>query len=98
MAPFDIARSTIVDAKDINIHSRIDVLAYRSVALAHLGRCEDAVEDLSEIDRLIAIFNDGARTNHWKNQRQEIRVRDTIPIPTTLSPGAFFPPGSGLPV
>jgi hypothetical protein len=72
MAPFDIARSTVVDAKDIHIHSRIDVLAYRAVALAHLSRCEDAEEDLSEIDRLIAIFNDGARTDHWKNQRRDI--------------------------
>jgi NAD-dependent SIR2 family protein deacetylase len=69
--PFDIARSTIMDAKDINIHSRIDVLAYRAVALGHLGRCEDAKEDVPEIDRLIAIFNDGARTEHWQNQKRE---------------------------
>ena len=72
VTPFDIARLTIVDAKDINIHSRIDVLAYRSVALAHLDRCKDAKEDLAEIDRLIAIFNDGARTEHWQNQKREI--------------------------
>ena len=72
MRPFDVARSRIGDAKDIHIHSRIDVLAYRAVALAHLGRCKDAKEDVAEIDRLIAIFNDGARTVHWKNQRAEI--------------------------
>ena len=72
--PFDIARATIGDSKDIHIHSRIDVLAYRAVALAHLGRCEDAKEDLPEIDRLIAIFNDGARTEHWKHQRLDIEI------------------------
>lgn len=72
IAPFDIARSTIVSAKDISIHSRIDILAYRAVALAHLGRCDDAKAEMTEIERLIAIFNDGARTEHWGNQKREI--------------------------
>jgi hypothetical protein len=73
--PFDIARSAIGEAKDIHIHSRIDVLAYRAVALAHLSRCEDAKEDVAEIDRLIAIFNDDARAKHWENQRRNIIVQ-----------------------
>jgi hypothetical protein len=72
MRPFDIARSAIGAAKDIHIHSRIDVLAYRAVALAHLSRCEDAKADMPEIDRLISIFNDGARTEHWKDQKWDI--------------------------
>ncbi len=75
IAPFDISRSVIVDAKDIHIHSKIDVLAYRIVALAYLGRCNDAKNDFLEIDRLIAIFNDGARTKHWQNQKKEIMAR-----------------------
>jgi NAD-dependent SIR2 family protein deacetylase len=72
IAPFDISRSVIVNAKDIHIHSKIDVLAYRIVALAYLGHCNDAKKDLLEIDRLIAIFNDGARTKYWQNQKKEI--------------------------
>jgi hypothetical protein len=72
IVPFDISKSVIVAAKDIHIHSKIDVLAYRVVALAYLGRCYDAKKDLLEIDRLIAIFNDGARKKHWQNQRKEI--------------------------
>ncbi len=73
LQPFGLARSTIGDAKDIHIHSRIDVLAYRAVALAHLRRCEEAKQDVSEIERLIAILNDNARTKHWDNQRREIQ-------------------------
>lgn len=72
VVPFDIARSRIADAKDLNIHSCIDVLAYRAVALAHLNRSKDAKEDVAEIDRLIAIFNDGARSEHWQNQKRDI--------------------------
>jgi len=48
------------------------VLAYRAVELAHLKCCKEAKEDLPEIDRLIAIFNDGGRTEHWENQRRDI--------------------------
>lgn len=70
--PFDNSRSVISDAKDIHIHSRIDVLAYRAVALANLFNCKDAQEDLSEIDRLVTILNDEARTKYWNNQKQEI--------------------------
>lgn len=71
MEPFDIARSTIGYAKDIHIHSRIDVMAYRALALAYLGNCE-ATEDLLEIDRIVAVLNDNARTKHWESQRREI--------------------------
>lgn len=71
LAPFDVARSRIGDAKDIHIHSRIDVLAYRAVALANLRRCKE-VDDIEEIDRLVAIFNDGARTEYWRKQKGEI--------------------------
>jgi hypothetical protein len=72
---FNIARSTIDDAKDIHLHSRIDVLAYRAVALARMRRCQDASEDIPEIDRLIAVLSDHARTQHWDNQRREIAQR-----------------------
>lgn len=75
MRPFDIAQSTIGDATDIHLHSRIDVLASRAVALAYFLRCEDAREDVLEIDRLIAILNDSAREDYWKSQRREIEGR-----------------------
>ncbi len=73
LQPFEVAHSTIKDAKDIHLHSHIDVLAYRSIALAHLGRCQEAQENVPEIHRLITILNDDARTQHWKNQAEEIK-------------------------
>jgi hypothetical protein len=76
MEPFDIARSTIGYAMDIHIHSRIDVMAYRALALAYLGKYGDATEDLLEIDRIVAALNDNARTEHWKNQRRKIEDCD----------------------
>ena len=72
MQPFHIARSTIDDAKDIHLHSRVDVLAYRAVALARLKRCAGLSEDIAEIERLVLILKDDAREKHWKNQRREI--------------------------
>jgi hypothetical protein len=74
LRPFDIAHSTIGDAKDIHLHSRVDVLSYRAMALARLRRCQKATEDVPEIDRLIAIL-DNARAKHWQNQRREIERR-----------------------
>lgn len=72
LKPFDVARSTIDGAKDIHLHSRVDVLAYRAITLAHLQRCQEAGEDVSEINRLVAILKDEARTQHWLKQSQEI--------------------------
>jgi len=77
--PFDVARSTIKEAKDVHVHSHIDVLAYRAVALAHLHFCDDAREELTEIDRLVAILNDDARTRHWLNQKMQIDYSCTKP-------------------
>ena len=73
LEPFDMARIHIDDAKDINLHARIDVLAYRAVAFAHLRRCKEVKDDVDEVERLILIFNDNARTRHWKNQREDIQ-------------------------
>ena len=70
--PFDTARLLIGDAKEIHIHSHIDVLAYRALALADLRFFEDAGQDIPEIDRLVAILNDDARTEHWENQKKKI--------------------------
>jgi hypothetical protein len=75
LQPFNIGRSTIYDAEDIHLHSRIDVLAFRAVALARFRRCQNAIEDVPEIDRLITILNDDARAKHWENQRREIERR-----------------------
>lgn len=71
--PFDTARREIVEAKDIHVHSTIDVLSYRAVALARLGRCTEAMADVAEIGRLISLFNDQARTDYWKTQQSELR-------------------------
>lgn len=71
--PFDIARTHIDDAKDISLHARIDVLAYRAVAFAHLRRCKQVKDDVDEVERLILIFNDEARMRHWKHQREDIQ-------------------------
>lgn len=73
LQPFEVAYSKIEEAKDIHLHSRIDVLAYRAIALAHLKRCQEAQHDIPEIHRLIAILNDDARTQHWKKQVEEIK-------------------------
>jgi hypothetical protein len=72
LQPFNVAYSMIGDAKDIHLHSRIDVLAYRAIALAYLRYCREAQEDVPEIRRLIAILNDDARTRHWEKQEDEI--------------------------
>jgi hypothetical protein len=73
ISPFEVARATIDKAKDIHLHSRIDVLAYRAIALAHLRRYTESQKDIAEISRLIAILNDDARTRHWKKQADEIQ-------------------------
>ena len=73
LVPFEIAYSLIDGAKDIHLHSRIDVLAYRAVALAYFGRCLQAQEDIPEIYRLMAILNDDARTSYWAKQAEEIQ-------------------------
>lgn len=73
--PFNVARAVIDDAGDIHIHSRIDVLAYRAVALARFGRCEDAWQDVREIDRLVGILSDEAKAVHWEHQRSQLRQR-----------------------
>ena len=75
LAPFDIAYTTIDDARNIHLHGRIDVLAYRVAALAYLGRCREALDDIAEIDRLVAILKDDARTRHWEHQKSEISRR-----------------------
>jgi hypothetical protein len=72
LGPFDIARSHIDEAKDVSLHSHIDVLAYRAVAFAHLRRCKEVKDDVDEVSRLIMIFNDDARTRHWNKQREDI--------------------------
>lgn len=73
LQPFEVAHSTIGDAKDIHLHSRIDVLAYRAIALAYLGHCQEMQKNVPEIRRLINILNDDARTQHWEKQEEEIR-------------------------
>jgi hypothetical protein len=73
LEPFEIARTHIDQAKDVSLHSRIDVLAYRAVAFAHLRRCKEVKDDVEEVSRLIMIFNDDARTRHWKTQHEDIQ-------------------------
>ncbi len=70
--PFDYAYSLIGKAGDIHIHSYIDVLVYRTIALAQLGYCKSIRKDFREIDRLIKILNDNARMKHWNNQKKYI--------------------------
>lgn len=73
LQPLNFAYSTIGEAKDIHLHSRIDVLAYRAIAMAHLGQRQEAQKDVPEIQRLVVILNDDARTEHWKKQAEEIK-------------------------
>ena len=75
MRPYNQARLAIEMSQDIHLHSTIAVLASRSVMLARLGKCELASQDISEIDRLIKILNDEARTRHWHTQKEEIMKR-----------------------
>lgn len=73
LEPFDAAYTHIDDAKDIHLHSRVDVLAYRLVALAQFGHCRGVQEEIQEIDRLVGILKDDARLKHWENQKVLIR-------------------------
>jgi hypothetical protein len=75
LQPFNTSRHAIDGTKDIHLHSRVDVLAYRAVALARLGFCAEAMADLLEIERLVGILKDEARTEHWRVQRGEIEER-----------------------
>ena len=43
-----------------------------TATLADLRFFDAAREDLPEIDRLVAILNDDARTDHWKEQKRRI--------------------------
>lgn len=74
--PLDFARSRIAEAEDIHLHSIVDVLAYRAVILAHLGKRQKAREDISEIDRLVDILvgtvEDNARKTYWREQKRSI--------------------------
>jgi len=72
--PFDTAKVWIGDTKDFHIHSHIYVLAYRAVALADLRFSDDAKQDLPDIDRLVGILNDDARTGHWEAQKKKIEL------------------------
>jgi hypothetical protein len=72
LSPFDIARNTIDGARNIHLHSRIDVLSYRAIAMARFSRCQEVWKDVPEIGRLIDILRDEARANHWENQRREL--------------------------
>lgn len=65
LKPFTIARARIDDAGDIHIHSRIDVLSDRSLALARFGFCGEAWRDIPEVKRLCSIFADQPRTKHF---------------------------------
>lgn len=72
LQPYNVAYSTIGKAKDIHLHSLVDVLAYRSIALAYLGHFKEATMDVPEIDRLVAILKDEKREVYWKQQKEEI--------------------------
>ncbi len=65
LKPFNVARARIDDAGDIHLHSRIDVLSGRSLALARFGFCEEAWHDIPEVKRLCGILADQARSQHF---------------------------------
>ncbi len=75
LQPFEIARTEIVNAGDIHVHSSIDVLSYRALAAARLGHCDQALMDVPEIERLIKLLGDQARTSHWEEQEAELQRR-----------------------
>jgi len=65
LKPFKVARTRIDDAGDIHLQSRIDVLSGRSLALASFGFCEEAWQDIPEVERLCGILADQPRTKHF---------------------------------
>lgn len=75
LKPYNVAYSTIGRAKDIHLHSSMDVLAYRSVALAFLGYSNEAIMTVTEVDRLVAILKDEKRGEYWERQKEEIMKR-----------------------
>lgn len=78
VAPFLSARRLIDNAGDIHIHSRIDVLSYTALALAHFGRCMEAWRDVAEIERLCDVLSDQARVEHW-SQVQRPKLEHLCP-------------------
>lgn len=72
LIPFHVARKQILAAKDIHIHSLIDVLSYRAVAMAYFGKSIDARTDIPEIDHLVETLRDGARKEYWQRQKNQI--------------------------
>lgn len=65
LKPLEIARARIDEAGDVHLHSRIDMLSGRSLALARFGFCEEAWKDIPEAKRLCGILADQARTKHF---------------------------------
>ena len=90
---FNTARSTIEDAKDIHLHSRVDVLAYRAVVLAYLHRCREAREDLDEVDCLIKVLEGQSENGTSGNSAHRVKSRriakclllHTLPSPIYVS-------------
>jgi hypothetical protein len=72
LIPFHAARKRILAAKDIHIHSLIDILSYRAVAMAYFGKSIDARTDIPEIDHLVDTLRDSTRKEYWQRQKNQI--------------------------
>lgn len=84
LKPFKVARARIDDARDIHIHSRIDVLSGQSLALARFGFCEEAWRDIPEIKRLCRILADEPRTKHFLEGQLPKLVQMCAPPPSDI--------------
>lgn len=72
LQPFNRAKSYIQETEDIHLHSKVDVLSYRAVALAWAGYCQEAVAELREAERLSNRLSDEARKEHLVEQWKEL--------------------------
>jgi hypothetical protein len=72
LSEFDTAKHHIGLAEAIHVHSTVDVLSYRALALARFGRCDDAWVDFVEAERLADALGDAARREHLRRQRERL--------------------------
>lgn len=74
LAPFERGRGSVVSLPARSLHSSFDVRAGYAMALAILGDCARAREDIIELDRLSLLLSDDRRLNYWRKQRATLEV------------------------
>ncbi|MDQ6905377.1 MAG: SIR2 family protein [Chloroflexota bacterium] len=69
LQPFHRACALVEDAGAIHVHSQIDIYAARALALARLGRCDAAWDDVRLLERLCRNLADQGVEAHFLEHR-----------------------------